>query len=172
MRLRLHLPRRPVHTPCWRGRTSRTPRSADRITWSGCGPSPWCGHRGMCVSLGACCRWGRQRLAHLPCSWSNRTQRVVVVARTQLYLVRHGEQEPVSGHARHGGLSELGREQADRLGQRLRDVPFLRSATPTSTRSPDRYNSDLPRKRLAGSAPVEPELIGDLGLYKQRSSEL
>ncbi|WP_238009955.1 histidine phosphatase family protein [Dactylosporangium sp. AC04546] len=46
------------------------------------------------------------------------------MARTQLYLVRHGEQDPASNHARDGGLSQLGREQADRLGRRLRTVPF------------------------------------------------
>jgi serine/threonine-protein phosphatase PGAM5 len=43
---------------------------------------------------------------------------------TQLYLVRHGEQDPASDHASDGGLSQLGREQADRLGRRLRTVPF------------------------------------------------
>jgi Histidine phosphatase superfamily (branch 1) len=46
------------------------------------------------------------------------------MASTQLYLVRHGEQDPASGHAADGGLSQLGREQADRLGWRLRTVPF------------------------------------------------
>jgi len=46
------------------------------------------------------------------------------VAHTQLYLVRHGEQDPASSHARDGGLSQLGREQANRLGRRLRTVPF------------------------------------------------
>ena len=46
------------------------------------------------------------------------------MARTQLYLVRHGEQDRASGHAPGGGLSSLGREQADRLGRRLRTVPF------------------------------------------------
>lgn len=46
------------------------------------------------------------------------------IARTQLYLVRHGEQDRASGHAPDGGLSQLGREQADRLGRRLRTVPF------------------------------------------------
>jgi probable phosphoglycerate mutase len=46
------------------------------------------------------------------------------MATTQLYLVRHGEQDPASGHAADGGLSQLGREQADRLGRRLRTVPF------------------------------------------------
>jgi serine/threonine-protein phosphatase PGAM5 len=47
-----------------------------------------------------------------------------VMARTRLYLVRHGEQDPASDHAPDGGLSDLGREQADRLGRRLRTVPF------------------------------------------------
>ncbi|WP_027345416.1 histidine phosphatase family protein [Hamadaea tsunoensis] len=46
------------------------------------------------------------------------------MARTHLYLVRHGEQDPSSDHAPDGGLSRLGREQADRLGRRLAAVPF------------------------------------------------
>lgn len=46
------------------------------------------------------------------------------MARTHLYLVRHGEQAPASGHSPEVGLSPLGREQADRLGRRLRTVPF------------------------------------------------
>ena len=46
------------------------------------------------------------------------------MACTQLYLVRHGEQDQAFGHATDGGLSQLGREQADRLGRRLREVPF------------------------------------------------
>jgi broad specificity phosphatase PhoE len=46
------------------------------------------------------------------------------VARTTLYLVRHGEQDRASGHAADSGLSLLGREQANRLGRRLRTVPF------------------------------------------------
>lgn len=46
------------------------------------------------------------------------------MAHTQLYLVRHGEQDPASGHASDGGLSKHGRGQADRLGRRLRTVPF------------------------------------------------
>ncbi len=46
------------------------------------------------------------------------------MARTRLYLVRHGEQDPASDHASDGGLSPLGREQADRLGRRLRTMPF------------------------------------------------
>jgi serine/threonine-protein phosphatase PGAM5 len=44
--------------------------------------------------------------------------------RTQLYLVRHGEQDHASDHAPAGGLSQLGRQQADRLGRRLHTVPF------------------------------------------------
>jgi serine/threonine-protein phosphatase PGAM5 len=40
---------------------------------------------------------------------------------TYLYLVRHGEQ---NGHTRGGGLSERGRDQAARLGRRLRTTPF------------------------------------------------
>jgi serine/threonine-protein phosphatase PGAM5 len=46
------------------------------------------------------------------------------MARTQLYLVRHGQQDPGSRHAPDGGLSQLGREQAHRLGRRLGTVPF------------------------------------------------
>jgi serine/threonine-protein phosphatase PGAM5 len=46
------------------------------------------------------------------------------MARTQLYLIRHGEQDPASGHAADGGLSPAGREQADRLGRRLSAVSF------------------------------------------------
>lgn len=46
------------------------------------------------------------------------------MARTLLYLVRHGEQVPASNHTPDGGLSQLGREQADRLGRRLHTVPF------------------------------------------------
>lgn len=43
------------------------------------------------------------------------------MACTQLYLVRHGEQDPA---ASDGGLSPRGREQAARLGRRLRTVRF------------------------------------------------
>ncbi|GAB3803056.1 histidine phosphatase family protein [Micromonospora zhanjiangensis] len=46
------------------------------------------------------------------------------MARTRLYLVRHGEQDPAAGHAPDGGLSPLGRDQADRLGRRIHAVPF------------------------------------------------
>lgn len=46
------------------------------------------------------------------------------MATTWLYLVRHGEQDPASGHVAAGGLSRLGREQAERLGRRLCGVPF------------------------------------------------
>ncbi|MEU8820152.1 histidine phosphatase family protein [Actinoplanes sp. NPDC048796] len=43
------------------------------------------------------------------------------MARTKLYLVRHGEQDPASPD---GALSPRGREQAERLGRRLDEVPF------------------------------------------------
>jgi probable phosphoglycerate mutase len=46
------------------------------------------------------------------------------VARTLLYLVRHGEQDTALGHATDGGLSERGRWQADRLGRRLKGMTF------------------------------------------------
>src|SRR5262245_8948510 len=46
------------------------------------------------------------------------------MARTRLFLVRHGEQDREAGHGPDGGLSPLGREQADRLGRRLRTAPF------------------------------------------------
>ena len=45
------------------------------------------------------------------------------MASTQLYLVARRTGSGI-GHAADGGLSQLGREQADRLGQRLRAVPF------------------------------------------------
>jgi probable phosphoglycerate mutase len=56
--------------------------------------------------------------------------------RTRLYLVRHGEQArgPDGHHAPEAGLSPLGREQADRLGRRLKSVPFA-----------DIHHSPLPR---------------------------
>jgi serine/threonine-protein phosphatase PGAM5 len=46
------------------------------------------------------------------------------MARTLLYLIRHGEQDQTSGHAQNTGLSPLGRRQAGRLGRRLQGVPF------------------------------------------------
>jgi serine/threonine-protein phosphatase PGAM5 len=46
------------------------------------------------------------------------------MASTQLYFVRHGEQDRAPGNAPNAGLSQLGREQADRLGRRLCAVPF------------------------------------------------
>lgn len=56
--------------------------------------------------------------------FANRDPEVPVMARTRLYLVRHGEQDAACDHAAEEGLSQLGREQADRLGRRLRTVPF------------------------------------------------
>ena len=46
------------------------------------------------------------------------------MARTTVYLVRHGEQDRSTGHSPDGGLSAVGVEQAGRLGRRLRSVPF------------------------------------------------
>ncbi|MEJ8671668.1 MULTISPECIES: histidine phosphatase family protein [unclassified Streptomyces] len=44
---------------------------------------------------------------------------MTATATRYLYLVRHGEASPDES-----GLTEAGRQQATRLGQRLRDVPF------------------------------------------------
>jgi serine/threonine-protein phosphatase PGAM5 len=46
------------------------------------------------------------------------------MARTRLYLVRHAEQDPASAHAPGGGLSPLGRKQAERVGRRLAGRKF------------------------------------------------
>ena len=70
------------------------------------------------------------------------------MARTQLYLVRHGEQDPASDHGGDGGLSQLGREQADRLGRRLRTVPFAalhHSPLARATQTADVVAGYLPR---------------------------
>ncbi|HEX6198346.1 MAG TPA: histidine phosphatase family protein [Jiangellaceae bacterium] len=70
------------------------------------------------------------------------------MARTQLYLVRHGEQDPASGHAPDGGLSQQGREQADRLARRLRTVPFAaihHSPLARATQTADIVAAYLPR---------------------------
>ncbi|WP_328347291.1 histidine phosphatase family protein [Micromonospora sp. NBC_00421] len=70
------------------------------------------------------------------------------MARTQLYLVRHGEQDPTSDHGPDGGLSPRGREQADRLGHRLRTVPFStihHSALARAAQTADIVASHLPQ---------------------------
>jgi serine/threonine-protein phosphatase PGAM5 len=46
------------------------------------------------------------------------------MASTQQYFVRHSEQDRAPGSALNAGLSQLGCEQADRLGRRLCAVPF------------------------------------------------
>ena len=74
------------------------------------------------------------------------------MARTQLYLIRHGEQDASS---EHGGLSPLGREQADRLGRRLATMPI--SAM---------HHSPLPRAAqtadiVAGHRPEVPRHVCD-----------
>jgi probable phosphoglycerate mutase len=73
------------------------------------------------------------------------------MAKTQLYLVRHGEQDPESGHAEDGDLSQLGREQADRLGRRLRAVPF--SAIHHSPSARAAQTADI----IAGHLPQVPQ---------------
>ena len=47
------------------------------------------------------------------------------MARTLLYLARHSEQNQAASDA-DGGLSPLGREQADRLGRRLAALTFTK----------------------------------------------
>lgn len=70
------------------------------------------------------------------------------MARTRLYLVRHGAQEPAAQRDPDGGLSRLGREQADRLGRRLRAVPFSaihHSPLARATETADVVAGHLPR---------------------------
>jgi serine/threonine-protein phosphatase PGAM5 len=70
------------------------------------------------------------------------------MARTRLYLVRHGEQDRASGRAPDAGLSHRGREQAERLGQRLRSVPFSEihhSAPARAAQTADIIAGYLPR---------------------------
>lgn len=70
------------------------------------------------------------------------------MARTQLYLVRHGKQDSACDHAPDGGLSQLGREQADRLGRRLRAVRFSaihHSPLVRAVQTADVVASHLPR---------------------------
>jgi len=78
------------------------------------------------------------------------------LARTLVYLVRHGEQDPASDHATSGGLSDLGRQQAQLLGPRLAKVPFAAI-----------HHSPLPRAAqtaevLAGHLPDVPSHACDL----------
>jgi len=64
------------------------------------------------------------------------------MARTLLYLVRHGEAVP------SGDLSRLGREQADQLGRRLSTVPFStihHSALARAVQTADIVAGYLPR---------------------------
>lgn len=78
------------------------------------------------------------------------------VARTQLYLIRHGEQEQGPGHAADSGLSQRGRDQANRLGQRLRTVPF--SAVHHSPAARAAQTADI----IAGHLPQVPRHVCDL----------
>jgi probable phosphoglycerate mutase len=81
------------------------------------------------------------------------------MARTQLYLVRHGEQDPDSGHAPDGGLSQLGREQADRLGRRLHAVPFAAIHHSPSVRAAQ--TADIVAGRLPGVPRHACDLVAD-----------
>ncbi|BFU47417.1 histidine phosphatase family protein [Krasilnikovia sp. MM14-A1004] len=69
------------------------------------------------------------------------------MARTILHLVRHGEQARTADDGEDGGLSELGRRQADRLGQRLVGIPFAvihHSPLPRSVQTADVIATYLP----------------------------
>nr|BFE71088.1 histidine phosphatase family protein [Actinoplanes digitatis] len=81
------------------------------------------------------------------------------MAQTQLYLVRHGEQDPASGHAPEGGLSRLGRVQADRLGRRLRAVPF--SAIHHSPLARAAQTADIVADHLPGVPRHRCDLVAD-----------
>ncbi|GIM94167.1 histidine phosphatase family protein [Paractinoplanes toevensis] len=62
------------------------------------------------------------------------------MAITRLYLVRHGEKGPA-------GLSDLGRDQAERLGRRLSTTPFAaihHSPLPRATRTAEIVAAHLP----------------------------
>lgn len=68
------------------------------------------------------------------------------MARTLVYLVRHGEQSS-DETGPDAGLSELGRRQARRLGERLRAVPFdtvHHSAAARATQTADEIAAWLP----------------------------
>jgi serine/threonine-protein phosphatase PGAM5 len=81
------------------------------------------------------------------------------MARTQLYLVRHGVQDSASDHAPDGGLSQLGREQADRLGRRLRTVPF--SAIHHSPLARAAQTADVVAGHLQGVPRHDCEFVAD-----------
>ncbi len=69
------------------------------------------------------------------------------MGRTQLYLIRHGEQDRAGDHSPEGGLSQRGREQAHRLGRRLCTVPFAaihHSPLARATETADIVGSHLP----------------------------
>jgi len=82
-----------------------------------------------------------------------------LTTRTRLYLVRHGEQDPAANHGRDGGLSPLGREQADRLGRRLRTVPF--SAIHHSPLARAVQTADIVAGHLAGVPRHECDFVAD-----------
>ncbi|MFB9237987.1 histidine phosphatase family protein [Plantactinospora siamensis] len=81
------------------------------------------------------------------------------MSRTTLYLVRHGEQDPATDHAPDGGLSPLGREQADRLGRRLAPVPF--SAIHHSPLARAAETAGIVAGHLPGVRPHPCDLVAD-----------
>jgi serine/threonine-protein phosphatase PGAM5 len=69
------------------------------------------------------------------------------MARSLLYLVRHGQQDLSCDHA-NGGLSQLGREQAHQLGRRLGAIPFSaihHSGLPRAVQTADVVAGYLPQ---------------------------
>lgn len=76
-----------------------------------------------------------------------------------LYLVRHGEQEHAEVESDEAGLSDLGRQQALLLGQRLRGIPFTalhHSPLPRAVQTGHLIADHLPGVPLHPSA-----LVGD-----------
>lgn len=81
------------------------------------------------------------------------------MARTQLYLVRHGEQDPATDHAPSGGLSPLGRSQADRLGRRLAGLSFAAIQHSPLARAAE--TASIVGSHLPGTPAYECDLVAD-----------
>lgn len=78
------------------------------------------------------------------------------MARTTLYLVRHGEQDPAADDS---GLSALGRAQAAALAERLAGTTFDVFHHSSLTRA--RQTAEILAGRLAGVTPHACELVLD-----------
>ncbi|WP_412748598.1 histidine phosphatase family protein [Krasilnikovia sp. M28-CT-15] len=62
-------------------------------------------------------------------------------------MIRHGEQAPTAADGEDGGLSDVGRRQADQLGQRLEGIPFAEihhSPLPRAVQTADVIAAYLP----------------------------